>query len=198
MKHREITELLAYRDGDDGSLTPRRRAELAADPDVPAKLARLSALTHALRNLPEQPPSPTVWVAVEARLSGRENAHRVPLYRRYGPALAAGVCAIALAAWLWTVRVDHADEASVAELVDASQLLERSWLARRNHHEPDASIVHGALLYRIASIDSQLNQITADGSATPGDVRALWRKRVALLQSLLDVDQVERVQYTTL
>lgn len=195
MKQRELTELLAYRDGD--ALTPERRAALDADPAVPAKLARLAEIAHGLRGLPEQPPGPGVWAAVEVRLSGRRRAGRAPLRRHYVPALAAGLGAIALVAMLWAVRVERAEEPSVAELIDTSQSLERSWLARP-HHEWDSSIVQRALVYRIASVDSQLNQITADGTATRADLEALWRKRVALLQSLLDVDQGERVQYITL
>jgi hypothetical protein len=197
MKRRELTELLAYRDGDDDSLSRERRAELAADPDVPAKLARLAGVTHALRSLPQHPPDAMVWAMVDAHLNGSPQTGRVPRYRCYWPALAAGVCAIALGASLLSMRVDHSDESSVADLIDTSQLLERAWLAR-HHPDLDSSVVHSALLYRIASVDSQLNQMSADGRATQADVRALWRKRVTLLQSLLDVEQGERVQYTTL
>lgn len=198
MKHRELTELIAYRDGDDDSLSRERRAELAADPEVPSKLARLADIAHTLRDLPQQPPDALVWAAVEARLSGRPQTGRASQYRRYWPALAAGVCAIVMTASLLTMRLDHSDELSVDDLIDTSQLLERAWLAR-HHPELDSSVVHSALLYRIASVDSQLNQINADSRASPSEVQALWRKRVTLLQSLLDVDQGDRVvQFTTL
>src|SRR5262245_12401164 len=88
MNHRELTELLAYRDGDDELLSRERRAELAADPDVPAKLARLAELTQKLRDLPEQPPDEKAWAAVHARLNGRTQPGRSARYRRYWPAMA--------------------------------------------------------------------------------------------------------------
>lgn len=152
-----------------------------------------SGVRDALRALPEEAPPPEVWDRVRQR-SGLA-ADGSPWLGPYPLAMAAGVF---LAAVIGVVlfRASPADNplsAELEELIATSQRLESN--ARETRPSQIAwSSTRQALVYRIAGVDRELNQLVDVEIIDADMARELWQQRVALLASLIEVEREERHQ----
>jgi anti-sigma factor RsiW len=188
-------DLLAFRDGelDDVEL----EAQIGADPQARAELARLIRVKAELAGLPPVTPPPAVWEAIEERT----RHHRRPWLQRFPLATAASVfLAAALTIVLWDPAAGPDSDTSgpqvqdpLAQLMLRSQSLESELFTRAS-----ASVVGGtsserALLYGIADVDAQLNALYESGGAEAAERERLWRQRVMLLESLADVQRGQAI-----
>ena len=98
--------------------------------------------------------------------------------------------AAALALAIGVVTYERADAtraaAGIPALVARSQSLERQIA----HTQPEARWGEGraAVVYRIADLDRELAPLVLDPVRDPERAEALWRQRVALMQSLSELD----------
>jgi len=212
--HASIEQLLTLRDASaqasatDQAIT-RHVAECAS---CGAELTRLQALREKLRGLPVQSPQGDPWPHIVARAGATAES---AAGRRGFPspawplALAASVLVAVLAAVLWpasqpkapvAVELDQpATRTATRELVAESQRLEQ--LLRSVSHQPRVVNVGTAdtiaqLEDRIALLDYGLS-LGAGTQLDPNDAEALWRQRVELMNSLVQVRaaQAQRVAF---
>jgi hypothetical protein len=153
-------------------------------------------LAAALRALPLESPTPTVWPALAE--AARRSGTSAPKPRRWHPigAAAAATAAIALAmGWLVPRNADRpidgerveiaettdADARLVADLVARNQALERALRESGDAFAIDAgyAMAGSQVEELIAAIDGQL---AADPD--PRNAEVLWRVRLGLLQEL--------------
>jgi hypothetical protein len=134
------------------------------------------------------PPPDELWPLIERRT-------QPPTRRRHGAAwlaAAAGVLVAATAAVVTIERPRQSDAArEIPALVAQSQQLERhvgwtspprdGWGASRQ-----------TLVYRIADLDGELAPLSIDPARDPARAERLWRQRVALMQSLSELDRSRR------
>lgn len=188
-----LTDLLAHRDGelDDVELAARIDGDSAAR----AELARLSRMKAELASLPPVNPDPAVWQAIQERTGG----HRPGWLQRFPLATAASVfVAAALTIVLWNPASTPVDVGGprvsdpVAELMLRSQHLE-SELFTRAGASTIGTTSEEAMLYAIAEVDVQLNELYASDSPDAAERERLWRQRVMLLESLADVQRGQAV-----
>ena len=151
--------------------------------------------------------------------SGSTAPARRRLRLRYPIATAAGVfCAAVLGSILWMpqlgdvgITIDDADPgpaaamvagtarladpADVAAVDTMSALIDRSKRLEAVARLPVARAIDGqersrqALLYRIADLDAQLNSLIEEEPMDPALKERLWEQRVALLETLVAVQQ---------
>jgi hypothetical protein len=147
--------------------------------------SRPQALRDALRELPEAAPPDDVWAKIERRAFGDTRRHA----GRWGFA-AAALVAVTAAVWLFGRAPVAAPLSEIASLMVESQQLERR-VAKRG--TPAASVEwdasRRALIYRIADLDRELAPLSFDPSRDPARAEMLWRQRVALMQSLAELDR---------
>ncbi len=201
-----IEELLALRDG--GDLSADRARELEADARARAALHDLREIRQSLRELPDVAPGPDVWKqirrAAEERAAVTEPTRPEPWYARFPMAAAASVFfATMIGVLVWQPFDDAAapqNGVAIGDLVNRSQQLESQvWLPVSN--APTRS--ESALFLRLADIDAELTAL--DTRRAAGDVlapadeawrRALWTRRVQLLESLRTVQRAEQPEFT--
>ncbi len=212
-----IEELLALRDGDD--IDDVRARELEADADARESLAGLRAIRRSLRELPEVQPSDEVWVRVQAAARAKQALSDKPVFAerwlRFPPlAMAASVffaAVVGMLVWQPFATRNEGGPALVAtpvgapvgipigDLVSRSKALERQ-VGVPVTNAPTSS--ESALFYRLADIDSELSLLDAQRSESGlSDEderwrRALWQRRIALLESLRTVQQAEQPEFT--
>jgi hypothetical protein len=191
----QVADLLALRDGE---LAPARAAELDQDPGARAELAVLRQLKHELRELPGVAPPPGAWAAIQARSRKRPRGLG-SLTEHFPLATAATVFLAALVGiMVWdpanlgssgapasvtTVTPASAEDARYAALVNRSQQLEAALLYPASTASWSPS--QEAMLLRIADLDAELSAAGEDQQLLSLEAReALWRQRVALLESL--------------
>ncbi|MEZ5559261.1 MAG: hypothetical protein R3E86_12075 [Pseudomonadales bacterium] len=196
-----ISDLLTLRDAlREGELPDEQLAQqVAADPQSRAELAKLRQIRSALNELAPVTPDPEVWQAISERTRGRDRRRfTVP----FPIATAASVfLAAALAIIYWNPARLGGDAAPgagpivndpVAQLMIRSQTLERQLLNPAAVAPMEDQSIQ-ALLYRIADVDSQLNAQYESDQPDPQEKERLWRERVALLESLSDVQRGQAV-----
>lgn len=84
----------------------------------------------------------------------------------------------------------------IASLVTQSQQLERR-VARQGTSARKAEWDgRRALVYRIADLDRELAPLSIDPSRDPARAETLWRQRVALMQSLAELDRIDALRRT--
>ncbi|HUO82357.1 MAG TPA: hypothetical protein VM616_05805 [Gammaproteobacteria bacterium] len=193
--HARIDELLSLRDGEPVAAAAARHAG-----DCPAcagELERLRGLRRRLRALPALPPPERGWEAV-ARRAYKRSARGRRLLAGAGLGLAAS------AAWLMvslTLRetppapvaappvIAEAGAGANAELMRRSMALEHT--LKGIDYQPNVVRASTAgtiadIEDRIALVDYQLSQAAA-GSLSDAQSERLWRQRVDLMGSLVQV-----------
>ena len=183
-----VSDLLAHRDGE--LLDSRRSVEIEADPESRRRLKSIRDVKAALNVLPGMHPPPEVWQNIDQRrrVAGRDSRTIVAV-------AATVVLAAALSILWWNLADDRPTELPAAlpsDLVLRSQQLESQAFYRP---VPDAEtagrMVWGssqrAMRYRIADLDSELNSEYAAQRHDSLTRERLWRQRVELLESLVEV-----------
>lgn len=190
-----LEDLLGFRDGEPGD--PGLAAQIAADPEAQAELDRLRRLEAEIARLPPVTPPAAVWEAIQERTGGR----RPSWLQRFPLATAATVfLATALGIVLLDPVLSPQDEANgpqvqdpVAQLMLRSRSLESELFTRASAPTVGSTSSEQALLYGIADVDAQLNALYEAGSPDPVERERLWRQRVALLESLAEVQRGQAV-----
>lgn len=189
-----LSDLLALRDGElnDAGVA----AYVEVDDASRTELDRLRRMKSELAALPPVTPDPSVWQAIRERTgdAGSLWLQRFPL------ATAASVfVAATLTMVLWNptgnLQPSPGPQASdpVAQLMLQSQRLESELLTRTNAPAVPTTSSEQALVYGIADVDSQLNEIYTSGKSDRGERERLWRQRVMLLESLADIQRSQAV-----
>jgi len=197
MGHLAIEELLSLRDGT--AVAPTSAAHHAGCAECLAEVARLGALRDGLRALPPLPPSPELWArviaAVEPPVTVAARRSRLRLMVAAAAASAAFAVGVALVvppapavAPATTLAAAARGEPSLADLMTRSQQLESVLASLEARPRITSARSAGAIAELedgIALVDYHL----AQGDATLDAVaqRALWRKRVELMESLVTV-----------
>ncbi len=145
-------------------------------------------MRDALQALPEATAPDEVWREIERRIDsprGRNGAWWLAT-------AAAAVLTIFTGLWVVLARAPGPVSAEdLASLMAQSQRLER--LVARNGTAENAewSASRSALVYRIADLDRELAPLSIDPSRDPVRTERLWRQRVALMQSLAEIDRAQ-------
>jgi len=202
--HPALDELIAL---EDGERRPEVAAHLEECPECRAEVARLRVLREALRSLPARPASRDLWPSTAARLkSGRRTR-----FLLWGAAAAALVLAGALglsryvrtggpapAPGTKAAAAPPADP-KVAALITQSQALEQVLKSYESGSPVMTSRSAGAiadLQDRVALIDLQIG-MAEDGSTGADRLQELWKYRVQLLASLVEIHR-SRGAYTNI
>jgi hypothetical protein len=201
--HARLHELLSLRDGEPVAAELRAHVERCAD--CAAALADTTALRERLRALPPAPAEEADgWAAVRARLAG--SRRHGPATRRVAPlAAAASVAALALfAALRWqaapgpsvaALLPPGAAPTVLAELRSRSQALEAALAAL-----PDRpAVVRAGTAVPIETLEAQVQWLDhqlllADAGEPVADTERLWRDRVEVMSSLVQLRYVEAQQ----
>jgi anti-sigma factor RsiW len=199
MGHATIEELLSLRDGE--AVAATTDAHVADCAECRTELARLHALRAGLRALPPLPAAPESWARVVARV---EPPVQLVARRSRMQVMVAGLAAslaVAVALGSLVLRVPAAlvtdgtlatatrSDPTLGELRERSQRLETVLAAIAEAPRVTSARSAGAIAELedgIALVDYQLAQLD---TADLDDVtrRALWRKRVELMESLVTV-----------
>ncbi len=139
-------------------------------------------------------PPDDVWANVERRTQQRFD-DRAGLRRWWPLSAAAAVTAITAAAFMLT-RAPAPSADAIPVLVAQSQQLERVVLYRAGSTDAWAAS-RRALLYRIADVDRDLAPLSVDPTQNPARAESLWRQRVALMQSLAEIDRADPTRRRT-
>ncbi|MCZ6708939.1 MAG: hypothetical protein O7B25_01095 [Gammaproteobacteria bacterium] len=184
-----VADLLAHRDGE--QIDPRLSVEIESDPDSRARLKTIRDVKGALIALPGMDPPPEIWQNIDRRRRAARLRHT-----RTNMAIAATVfMAAALSILWWNVADDGPTEISTAppsDLLLRSQQLESQAFYRQAPVDESAGQIlwrssARAMLYRIADLDSELNSEYAGPRHGSLERERLWRQRVELLESLVEV-----------
>jgi hypothetical protein len=202
--HARIDELLSLRDG--APVDAHVRAHVDGCAACAAELARTSALRERLRELPPAPASEVdAWPAIRARLAPTSAGRRG--FDRLAPlAAAASIAALGLfAALRWIDTPPPATVASrppvaqqsdsLADLRERSQALEEllaSLPERPAVERAGTSMPIDSLQAQVQWLDHQLSVAGADGN--PATDEQLWRDRVEVMNSLVQLRYVEAQQ----
>lgn len=210
--HATTEQLLSLRDGE--PVVAGVQSHLGDCDRCRRELARLSRVRDALRRLPPVGPPGDLWQTVAIHSLERPTGPRFPW--PHGIAIAASfVFALVVVARFGQDRDPAADAgapaASVAEVVPGPTGLSLGELQRRSRGlealrramPPRPEVVRAGtagtiadLEDRIAWVDLRLNA-ARDLGLSPAQREALWRERVNLMQSLVQVEyaQVQRPRY---
>jgi hypothetical protein len=202
--HARPDELLSLRDGE--PVDARAAAHVRGCEACRAEIARLVAMRERLRSLPAAAgPAGDSWVVVRERLAARSSARRGDGHALGPYAAAASVAALALCAVIWSagrpgsgappaaaLSEVPAEGAALAELQARSRALEallaelpdRPAVARAG-----TTVPIDALEAQVQWLDHQLSA-PRDGVDAPL-ARELWRDRVELMDSLVQLRYVE-------
>ena len=201
-----IEELLALRDGE--ALPADRARELEADERVRETLHALRDIRHELESLPDVTPGADVWANVRDAARARQDGQPSGApggdgwLSRFPMAAAASVFFAAVIGMLvWQPFETPVEQSGVAlgDLVNRSKLLEAQ-VGLPVTNAPTAS--ETALFYRLADIDAELMELDTRRASTGLSQederwrRALWQRRVSLLESLRTVQRAEQPEFT--
>ncbi|MCZ6640772.1 MAG: hypothetical protein O7F71_04305 [Gammaproteobacteria bacterium] len=211
-----VSDLLAHRDGE--HIDPELSAEIEADPESRVRLQVLREIKHALNELPGIDPADEVWQNIEQRLRQTEGLpeererqrQRGSTWRHSWANLATAATVFFAAALsiLWFNPMDDGvpeiTRAPLSDLVLRSQQLEsRVFYPQARSAVPAGQVAWNssqqALLYRIADVDSELQELQElqrnyeenyeEQMHDPEERERLWRQRVELLESLIEVQR---------
>ncbi|MDZ7668677.1 MAG: hypothetical protein U5Q16_04385 [Gammaproteobacteria bacterium] len=189
-----VSDLLALRDGEVDD--PGLAARVADDAEAGQALEELRRLKTELNALPPVSPDPSVWQAIQERTGQQPGwLQRFPLATAATVFLAAALTIVLWDPTAGPVQGPNGPQASdpVAQLILRSQRLESELLTQAAAPVPGGSPTEQALVYGIADVDAQLNELYAADSTDPEARERLWRQRVMLLESLADVQRGEAV-----
>ncbi|MCZ6616810.1 MAG: hypothetical protein O7E57_01655 [Gammaproteobacteria bacterium] len=186
-------------------MDPRLSAEIEADPESRVRLRALREIKHALMELPGVEPADDIWRDIDGSLAGSVNLARQrqskPSYPWANVATAATVFFAAALGILWWNPGDGGvaglPTAPLADLVLRSQQLESQVFYPQAGRGAAAAQYawnssQQALLYRIADVDSELNSDYEDRLPSALERERLWRQRVQLLESLVEVQRRQK------
>jgi hypothetical protein len=134
-------------------------------------------------------PPDDVWAQIERRTR--------PASRRYGTRrwwLAAAAIVVVTAGAALVVFQHTSERAAagdIASLVAQSQRLEQRVALRRSQSTDEWAASRRALVYRIADLDRELAPLSIDPARDPARAEMLWRQRVALMESLSEIDRAD-------
>lgn len=151
-----------------------------------------NTLRDALLALPVVAPPDDVWAQIERR-TRTGSAHRVGWWL----AIAATVVVAIAAAVLVLTRAPEPAAGGIAVLVAQSQQLERRVVLYRAESTDAWDASRRALLYRIADLDRDLAPLSVDPTQNLARTETLWRQRVALMQSLAEIDRADAARRRT-
>ncbi len=140
-------------------------------------------------------PPDDVWAQIERR-TWTEPEHRGGFPRWWLASAAAGLVAIT-AVTLVLLRAPAPATGDIPLLVAQSQQLERRVVLYQAESDDAWAASRRALLYRIADLDRDLAPLSVDPTRNLARTEALWRQRVALMQSLAEIDRTGAAQRRT-
>jgi hypothetical protein len=200
--HARLDELLSLRDG--APVDARVRAHVGECTACAAGLARTESLRERLRALPPvRDPAPCGWAEVQSRLVAARAKRR--LAARIAPfAAAASVVALAVfAALRWTEAPTPTrpeplvvlDTGSVDELRSRSRELEAMLAALPER----PAVARAGTTVPIESLEAEVQWLDhrlslADASGQTRETEQLWRDRVEVMSSLVQLRYVEAQQ----
>jgi hypothetical protein len=204
--HARIDQLLSLCDGDPVEAGIRLHVDDCAD--CSRALADLELTRRRLNALPTLPAADAeAWQKLRARLSPTETG-RAPTRWRWGIATAATAAVLAVLVALrlqggaGTTLVSVADVAAptrdsaqhaIAELRQRSRELEEvlaALPARPAVERAATALPIDALQSQVLWVDHRLSESSVD-DATPADTEKLWRERVEIMSSLVQLRYVE-------
>jgi hypothetical protein len=146
----------------------------------------------ALQALPAVAPPDDVWVQIERRtrpVAERDGARRWPL-------AAAAVLVISATAGIVVFErsPNRAAAGDIPALVAQSQRLEQRVALRGSQTTDEWAASRRVLVYRIADLDRELAPLSIDPTRDPVRAEMLWRQRVALMESLSEIDRADAWQ----
>lgn len=201
--HPELTDLLALRDHGADAVPEAVATHVAGCASCRAELARLAALRDGLRALPPVPPGPELWARVVAAVEPPVEVVARRSRMRLAVAGVAASLAVATSVALVVLQgvpggsaTDVATpialasaEPSVGDLKQRSQRLEAVLAALESTPRVTTARSAGTIAELedgIALVDYQLGQVEP-GERDGALHRALWKKRVELMESLVTV-----------
>lgn len=199
MGHATIEELLSLRDG--AAVAAATDAHVVGCASCRTELAQLHALRAGLRALPPQPAAPDAWARVVARIEppvmliarrSRMQLALAGLAASLAVAVALGSLMLRVPATLsttGTLATATRSDPTIEELRGRSQRLEVVLAAIASQPRVTSARSAGAIAELedgIALVDYQLAQVD-DAGLDEATRRALWRKRVELMESLVTV-----------
>jgi hypothetical protein len=202
--HARIDQLLSILDRD--PVDAGVRQHVASCRDCAAAAGRLGEMRDRLRTLAPVEAKPDGWQALQSRFASHERAARRRV-RVSRVVAVASVTAIAVLASLHgggedvTTRAPAAapgtqltpEQHSLATLLDRSRELEQALAAmpsRPTVERADTSIPIDAMEARVQWLDHRLSIADAEGVPAE-DAERLWRERVEVLSSLVQLRYVE-------
>jgi hypothetical protein len=194
----KLQDLLAHRDGE--RLDPDVAASIEASAEDRATVQSLREIKHQLGDLDEVAPPAGLWEQIEKQGAAPVRSNRMPFQL-------ATAAAVFVAAALTIVVFNplqkngdipatiepRAQVTSLPALLDESQRLET--LVSAAVVQP-ADSAQQALVYRITDIDEELTRLATSDVPDNARIAELWRQRVALLESLMEVQRGEASQRT--
>lgn len=127
-----------------------------------------------------------MWEEIERRTQARPHRYRGAAW---GVAAAGALLVISAGMWLQGRVPMNASGGDLVSLMAQSQQLERRVARHGANENGEWSSSRGALVYRIADLDRELAPLSIDPSRDPVRAERLWRQRVALMQSLAELDR---------
>ena len=204
-------DLLRIRDGE--PVDADVHAQAAVDPESRAELERLRGVQKALKRLPELQPPPRVWAQIRDEVERADSRKSGSLWRwSLGSAIAAGVAVLAftlvsrppempaqtelgpVATVPEGVSGDGLNTGPAEDPLYASLAAESAQLERELNsieYQPsltsaDTATIAAVLEDQIGYVDAQLTYASAN-RLDPRQTETLWRERVDLMNTLVDV-----------
>jgi len=104
---------------------------------------------------------------------------------------AAALLAVSTGIWVVARAPSPAPADDLAALMAQSQQLERLVARHGTAENAEWSASRSALVYRIADLDRELAPLSIDPARDPARAEMLWRQRVALMESLSEIDRAD-------
>jgi hypothetical protein len=199
MSHLSLDQLLELREPGLEPGLAAAREHLAGCAVCQAEAARLDQRSARLRALPSLRPARSHWPELSRRLGAEAHRRRLRWAATLGAALAAGVALVVM------TRLGDRRHGTAGVALDSVMARSTQLEQLIQSYNPDARVTDGAtalvageLEDRIAQVDQQL-EVTqlADERERDQQLLALWRRRVGLLDALVDVHltQARRVGF---
>lgn len=194
LRHCTMDELLELRDGG-GSAAARSHAEECAP--CRAELERLHQRRAALKALPGVSPPRDRWPVVrDAVLAQRQRARRV--FFGWSTVVAAAAAVVLVVGV--TGLPGGADDIARQELESLMQESEDLETLLQSYHGEGGRVMDGLTAAAIADLEDRIAvvdwtiQQARQTSVTPDEMTDLWRRRVALMDQLVNT-HLQQVQY---
>lgn len=151
------------------------------------QMSNPQTVRDALQALPEVTAPDDLWREIERRVDSPRGRNGV----WWLATAAAALLTISTGLWVVVRAPSPAPMDDLASLMAQSQQLERQVARRGAAGNAEWSASRRALVYRIADLDRELAPLSIDPSRDPVRTERLWRQRVALMQSLAEIDRAQ-------